>query len=188
MVDIKRCKVCREPERRRLIEADYEGGLTPAAIARRMVAAGWDITSPTVVSHLKEHYIKMPPSSIAKNKRDASVIIRDAQLDALDTRERDFEIRRQLLRSDGVDEAAIMELYPPFDILNKDLQPALKTALMAQKNIDSKEIKQNNQKIDLYRLMLGGPEGNLMLAPKHLLGDGSTIEGDFEELDEETEA
>lgn len=171
------CKVCREPERRRLVDADYAGGLSAAAIARRLEAGGWPVGSATIIKHLKEHFIPGSPTGVARNKRDAAILLQEKIMDEVERRER---VSREIEESEGE-----LPDFRRFDILDKDLQPALGTVLRAQGLIDKREQAGKTQKVGLFMLMLGGAEGRLMLAPPDLSGseDGIVIEGEFESAD-----
>ncbi len=71
----------------------------------------------------------------------------------------------------------------PFDILDKDLQPALSTALRAEAAIETRENRKEAKQIGLFILMLGGADGLNALAPLEL-SDGLTIDGDYEDVDD----
>jgi hypothetical protein len=176
------CKVCRAPNRRRLIEADWADGMSATGISKVMKDAGWPINADTILKHLKEHVegaaVRLPPK-IAP--RDASVIIKNAVLDRLEELQKGegAKLMRQIKGPDGMEWVEV-----EFDIMDKDLQPALKTALAAETIDVKKADNQAKRKIDLFQLMLGGAGGKHMLAPPELIGDGS-IEGEFVEVTEE---
>ena len=179
------CMICREPERARLIEADWAGGMSGSGISKRMTAAGWPVGPETVLSHLKKH---VPLASTRQNtpagssKRDAAVFIKDRILDEVELRERAF---RMALEQAGDDEdliAQAMKNRP--NILDKDLQSALGTALKAEAVIVKRDDNKVKRGIDLYKMMLGGGDGAAMFAPAGLIGDGS-IEADFREVSTE---
>ena len=180
---VPNCMICQEPERARLIEADWVGGMTAAGIATRMTAAGWPIVGGTVLNHLKKHVKDAATRSnvpAGLGRRDAAVFIRDRILDEVERREQAFRMAVE----DGMPDDVIDTLRP--DILDKDLQPALNTAIKAEAVVAKREDSQSKRKIDLFKLMLGDAGG---LAPKGLIGDGLTIEGEFEEvLNDDAEA
>jgi hypothetical protein len=171
------CKVCKEPERARLIEADWAGGMSAVGIAKRMGEAGWPIQSDTILRHLKRH---VPNARNRTNDpipkgRDAAAFIRDrqlAELERIETLER--------IEAENEDRA------PSPVVLAKDLQPAIASMLKAQTIIDKRENQAANRKIDLFKLMLGGADGAGLLAPPRLrLEEGEIIDGEAEEVFDE---
>lgn len=183
-----RCKICREPERRRLIEADWSAGMSAVGIAARMTAAGWQITGPTVLRHLKEHAgpgaaTRLPP---ALPKRDAAVFIRDRIMDRLEALESEGK-PRQVLVKDGDGDMVLTDI--PFDILDKDLQPAIGSMLKAQDTVDKRERTASKTQVGLLLLMLGiDPNGGGPgpLAPASLTAGEDNefvIEGEFSEVE-----
>jgi hypothetical protein len=125
-----------------------------------MTIRGYPTTAARITGHLKHAPVEVPdPYSVSKeqtpvdkpiiSKRDAAAIIKDRLLDALDA------------RADS-DEG--------LDILAKDLQPALKSALAAQGMEDKREQKKVTQNfwVQLYT----GQQGEVPL-----LDDGNTVEG-----------
>lgn len=175
------CKVCRAPNRRRLIEADWADGMTAAGISKVMKDAGWPISAETILKHLKEHVegaaVRLPPTI---SKRDASILIKDAILDRLE--ELQAGGTRQVLVKGPDGGMEVQELE--FDIMDKDLQAALGTALKAEAIQVKKDDNQTKRKIDLFQLMLGGADGKGMLAPMDLIEDGNTVEGEFADVPE----
>jgi hypothetical protein len=151
-VTVDNCKICRAPGRRRLIEADWADGMSAVGIAKAMTDNGWPITSTTVLKHLKEHAgpeaaIRVPP---ALSKRDAAVWVRDRIMDKVEEIEQGT---RTVITKDG----EMVEV--PFDILDKELQPALGSMLKAQAILDKREANQTSAKISLFGLMLGITDG-----------------------------
>jgi hypothetical protein len=188
-VNLPNCVICRAPERARLIEADWAGGLSATAIAATMTEAGWPITAATVLSHLKKH---VPYAATRQNvpaglsRRDTTVFIQTRILDEVELREKAF---RMALEEAGDNEEAIKEaMRNRPNILDKDIQPALNTALKAEAIIVKREDNTARRKIDLFQLMLGGADGKGMLAPQGLIGSGQeeededATEGEFEEV------
>jgi hypothetical protein len=168
MTDPSRCKVCKEPERARLIEADWAGGMSAVGIAARLKDAGWPIAASAVLRHLHHvpgaHNRTNTPIPVGMTKRDAALFVRDRIMDELEVME------------DDVDPAGESKL----NILSKDLQPALGSMLRAQDIIDKRETREKNKKISLFVLMLGGPDGKNALAPLELSSGEDVIEGEFD--------
>jgi len=181
------CVICKAGERARLIEADWASGMSAKGIAIRMTEAGWPITGPTVLNHLKKHVplaATRQNTPVGMSRRDTTVFIQDRILGEIELRERAF---RTALEEAGDDEDAIKEVmrHRP-NILDKDLQPALNTALKAEAIIVKREDNTAKRKIDLFQLMLGGADGKGALAPQALIGAGDdAIEGEFTEEDDD---
>lgn len=175
MTELVDCKVCRHPNRRRLIEADWADGMSAVGISKVMNDAGWPITSQTILKHLKEHAgpeaaIRVPPKL---TKRDANVFVRDRIMDRVEELERGDSKRLIPVKQDG--ETIFIEA--DFDILDPTLQPALNTMVKAQGNIDKVEVTKGKMKMDLFIAMLGGAGGDGGLAPLELT-DGDEDEDD----------
>lgn len=179
-VNLPNCKICRAPNRRRLIEADWADGMSAEGISKAMADAGWSITSQTVLRHLKEHAgpeagIRVPPKLA---KRDAAAFVRDRVMERVMELESDDGPKRLVpVKGEG---GATEYVEVEFDILDKDLQPALSSMLKAQAILDKREAVKENRKIDLFLLMLGGADGKGMLAPLALTAgdDDDIIEGE----------
>ena len=184
MTDVN-CKICKEPERARLIEADWAGGMSAKGIALRMTEAGWPIIAGTVLSHLKKH---VPQAATRENvpkgmaKRDASILIQSKILDRWEELEAG-ETRKVLVIDKKTGEASIEEI--PFDIFDKDIQPALKTALGAQAEINKQVNKAENRKLDFVAILSGLSQGKLGVPTTLLIDDGNTIDGDYEVVETE---
>lgn len=175
------CKVCRAPNRRRLIEADWADGMTATGIAKTMTDAGWKVSPETILKHLKEHAgpgasVRAP---VTVAKRDAAIFVRDRMMDELERREAKARREAEELGEEP-DEA--------FSLLSKDLQPALGTMLKAQGELDKRDRSKEKQQVGLLLLMLGvDPSGGGPgpLAPLELTaGEDESdiiIEGAFRE-------
>ena len=133
-------------------------------IAQTLTYGGFTVTPDTVSKYAGDFWKKVSEEGVAQpprpSRRDAAALIKDRMLDAI-------EYREQIKHLDTG--------TPIFDILDKDLQPALKTALAAQYIEDRREQKkpQQNFWIQLYTQSQEIPA----------LGDGATIEGESVELD-----
>jgi len=157
---VSACVVCNDIVLSGFVEEEAKKGTRNSLIASKATIRGYPLTSTRVNSHLKHSPVEVPdPYSVPKertpvdkpiiSKRDAAAIIKDRLLDALEARENSDE---------------------GLDILNKDLQPALKSALAAQGMEDKREQKKVTQNfwVQLYT----GQQGEL---PQ--LDDGVTVEG-----------
>lgn len=174
------CKICRMPGRRRLIEADWAAGMSAVGIAANMTDSGWAITSGTVIKHLKEHAgpeaaIRVPPTL---KKRDAAVFFRERIMDRIEELETG-DGPKQMIAVRGPEGIEYVE--KDFDILDKDLQPAINTALKAETQIEAREARKDAKQIGLLVLMLGGA-GSDGLAPEEL-SDGMVIDGEATEVE-----
>ena len=155
------CKICDDKAACLTIDRYLDQHVFYATIARALTLADWPVTAVTVANHDKHRVPGVNPE-IKAGKRDAAVIIKGKVLDALEARE------------SFIDPTTGVELG--FDILDKDLQPALKTALAAQSIEDRREQKkpQQNFWIQLYTQ-------SQEIAP--LLDAGDVIEGEATEVE-----
>lgn len=188
------CAICKRPGRARIVEADVTDGLKPAAVAATMRDVGWALTAADVVKHMTHAVTRH--KSAATRKRDAAVTLREQLMDEVDRRiasaeSRANEATEECARGEHeVDDHPRYRSHGPrvheptefFDPLNKDLQAAFGTIIKAEGVVAKRENEATKRKIDLFALMLGGA-GADGLAPDHLLGDGSVIEGDYVEAD-----
>ncbi len=147
------CKVCDDKAVCLLVDRYLEQNITYATIARTLALGGSPVSADVVSKHAKHRVPSVNPD-VKATKRDAALIIKGKVLDALESKESN----------------------PDFDILDKELQPALKTALAAQALEDKREQKKVTQNfwLNLYT----GQQGELAQ-----LDDGNTIEGKFDVVD-----
>lgn len=159
MTDSRRCSICKNDTLRGTIDRALELGLSNAGISRQLADFGATV-DPVVIGRHKTHWVKLKPPEMQHTKRDAAIIIKERLLDALDYRD----------ASDG-----------GLDILDKDLQPALTTALKAQGLQDSREkAKAKTGTAELAFAIIRMLGGQASIAQ---LDDGLTIDGEFEEVD-----
>lgn len=165
-----RCMICSDTTARRAIDEELAKGMTGAGLARLMTLRGFEV-SPNVVNEHNKHRTPEPPPGARLVARDAAIFVRDAQMKALQT---------------------LVDLPNPTDpdlpnltILQKDLQPAVKSMLTAQRDLDKRVGKTNDQKTRVaVAMLLSGAHGGLSAVPEYLqIDDGRTIEGEFEEVD-----
>lgn len=154
----ERCKICANKVRKPGIDAALTAGLTAAQIARDADATGWPLDASTVVRH-REHYITDPKAAHPGiHGRDLLAVVRDMTLEAIDEGRLDIEDKNW-----------------------KNVGPGI----TAQKGMDQREFKKDDRKTALAMgiLLAGGNSG--FTAPVQLLGDGMTVEGEYEELPED---
>jgi len=170
------CTICANTTLRGTIDRSLELNITAAGISRQLAEFGATV-SPEVINRHKQHYVPVVSKEQRQTKRDAAAIIKGRVLDALDAR-----IDRV---GQWVGEGADRVWLPASDILDKDLQPALNTALGAQKIEDAREkvkSKQGNAELAFAILrMLSGDSFPVTLTNQQL-EDGITIEGYAEEI------
>jgi len=148
---------------RRVVDEELTKGMAYAQLARLMKMRGFPVSDATISSHDKHrHEYALPEAANTRTaKRDAAAIIKNRLLDAIEAQDASV---------DGL------------DILNKDLQPALKTALSAQ-NIEDKREAQRKQHstVEVLTALLGALRGEG--APPLQLDDGMTVEGEAVEVE-----
>jgi hypothetical protein len=176
------CKICRAPNRRRLVEADWADGISAEGIARTMREAGWPLSSATVLKHLKEHTPGAATREPVKaGKRDAAIFLQNRLMDEIERREELVLIEEETTGEKVPDHRRL-------DILDKDLQPALATILRAQALINTRE-KAKGPRAGMMLLMLGVSPDGLgpgALAPLELSSgeeDDDIIDGEAIEVD-----
>jgi hypothetical protein len=152
-VGAHRCMICDDKLACRAIDEELEKGMTGAALSRLMTLRGFEVTAPTVLQHAK-HRQPMAPPGVAKTKKDLATLVRDRVL--------------QKIENDK------------FDILDKEIQPALKTGLMAEGLLDKREARTDDKKqvIQLAVLLAGGAAG--LVAPPELTDGGEPDDEVFE--------
>lgn len=190
------CPICKRPGRRRIIDADASDGLTPAAIAATMRDTGWALTAAQVATHVTLHTISGKPRSGAARRRDAALTLRERltdeferqieQSEALAVKATEACARGEHKRQDkdGNEFGHEGYIHDPaefFNILAKDVQPALGTIIKAQTVEEKRVAVEGKRRIDLFKLMQGTSEDGL--APRGLIGDG-IIEGEAIEVTE----
>lgn len=173
MTTDSRCYICRKPDVRRLVELGWNARMSAPQIATAMAA---QFSAQAVLKHLHEHVdegagLRAIPVEDARPLAQRVAELQRLQLDEIERRITMAQEWAAYAREHGNPEA---DWSQQFDVLDKDNQAAIASILKAQAVTDKRESKQNDQKVDLIRMMLGGGDG---LAPKHLLGDGNTVEG-----------
>lgn len=175
-----RCAVCKNSDLRRLIELGWNAKMTVADLAHGF---GGVPSHPVIYRHLKEHaegaWTRAIAVEDARPMRERVMAIQRAQIESI---ERQMHLAQQ--QADEYNEQFRgTEEYDPdkgqpewyFNILGKDMQAAVASILKAQGLTDKRELKQDSNKIDLFRLMIGERGG---LAPASLIDDGNTVDGE----------
>lgn len=164
MPNLPACKVCRTPERRRLIDAAYAEGMRPAAIVRREAETGFAITSRTIIKHLREHYVPSPPPGVAKTKKDLAILVQERTIEWL---EREDENGERI----GPDHHAWKDALVP--------------GLQAQKILDTRAARTDDRKVAfiLAQALLGGTSSAMLAPPQLLSGEDDVIDGEATELE-----
>lgn len=171
-----RCAVCKNPDRRRMVEASWNVGLSAEAISRVL---GGTPSGKSIIAHLKAH-------------ADGSPAIRQAEVDTRTVRERITELQEMQLNeverrialakqradelnanidklremgAEGADDVPYHDWSEFFDILHKDAQAAINTILKSQGLTDKRELKEKDLKLGLFEAMAKNG-----LAPKAISG------------------
>ena len=169
MIDAK-CLVCRNADRRRLIEAGWNAGMQGETIARVIDEKG--IVASTILRHIKEHAsgdgniraIEIEPE---KPVRQRILDLQRLQLDEIERRIGLAKTRADLMNAEheGEDDWTPVDWSYFHDVLSKDAQAAINTILKTQGLTDKRELKEKDLKLGLFEAMVGAG-----LAPKALVG------------------
>lgn len=166
-IDAK-CTVCKNAERRRLIELGWNGGMGAETMSRVL---GDSPTSKAIIKHLKEHADQANTRAIEvepdKPARERVLALQRLQLDEVERRIGLAKSRAAQLNDihkddDDWQETDWSDLY---DILGKDAQAAIGSILKTQGLSDKREKTQGELKLGLFEAMAGAG-----LAPKALVG------------------
>lgn len=180
-----RCLVCKNPDRRRLVELGWNGGMSAEAIARTLDMKG--LAATTVLKHLKEHAdgdgnaraVTVEPE---RPLRDRVMALQRMQVDEFERRIAVAKERADQLNAahanEGPDEWTPVDWSSFIDILGKDIQAAIGSILRAQGLTDKREAVRNDLKLGLFEAMV-----NAGLAPKALSG-GKVAAPDEEDADD----
>lgn len=174
-----RCVICRKPDVRRLAELGWNAKMSAPQIATAMAA---QFSSAQFLKHLREHVdegagMRAIPVEDARPIHERVAALQRMQLDEIERRITMAQEWAAYARENGNPNADWSE---QFDLLDKDNQQAIASILKAQAITDKREAKQNDQKIDLARMMLGDGGG---YAPARLT-DGLEVEGEAVEVDD----
>lgn len=188
-----RCIVCKNPDLRRLIELGWNAKMSVPDLVH---AFGGVPSHAVIYRHLKEHadgaYSRNIEVEDARPVRERVLAIQRAQIEAIERQMAQAqqqaddwnEDHRGHEKDGGCDNCGRVGFQPRdpshyFNILSKDMQAAVSSILKAQGLTDKRESKTADNVVDFFRLTMGERGG---LAPKHLIEDGNTIEGDVVEV------
>lgn len=152
-----RCLVCKNADRRRLIELGWNGGMSAEAISG---AIGGSPTGPVILRHLKQHTdglgatrsVEVEPELPAKER---VLALQKLQLDEVERRIALAKQRALLMNDEHKDD----EDWTPvdwsdfFDVLGKDGQSAIGSILKAQGLTDKRDAKTSELKLGLFEAM-----------------------------------
>lgn len=173
-IDIK-CSVCKNADRRKLIELGWNGGMSAESIARQYD----DVTTATLIKHLKRH------TDGSAHTRAVEVVLTPARervlaLQQMQLNEVERRIELAMQRADElnahIDKMVELgqegaELVPRhdwsefYDILGKDAQAAISSILKVQGLSDKREKATSELKLGLFEAM-----SKAGLAPKAISG------------------
>lgn len=154
------CKVCDDKAVHLLVDRYLDQKIKYTTIARTLTLGGFQVSDGTISTH-DRHRVKSLPAEAKPSKRDAAAFIKGRVMDRLEK------------LSEEVDPVTGESRL---DILDKDLQPALSTALKAQALEDKREQKKVVQN---FWFELGGA----IFDETPMLGDGTIIEGEVVEIE-----
>ena len=164
-----RCIVCKNPDRRRLIELGWNGGMGAETISRVL---GDSPSGKTILNHLKEHadgdgngrVIEVAPELPV---RDRVLALQRMQLDEVERRIALAKVKADLMNAEHGDDPTWNPVdWSHFhDILGKDMQAAIGSILKTQGLSDKREKAQGDLKLGLFEAMT-----NAGLAPAKLVG------------------
>lgn len=176
-----KCTVCRNADRRRLIEAGWNAGMGAETIAR--VLDERDIAGGAIMRHLKEHsegdgnarLVEVEPDL---PMRDRVYNIQKMQVDEIErrmaiakTRADDMNRARENLTDAEGNPYPKVDWSDFYDILNKDAQAAIGSILKTQGLVDKREKAQGDLKLGLFEAM-----ANAGLAPKAISGGRAPLQ------------
>jgi hypothetical protein len=173
-IDAK-CNVCKNPDRRRMIEAAWNVGMQAEPMARVLDVRG--INANSILKHLKEHSdgdgnIRAIQIEPVKPARERVMALQQMQLDEIERRLGLAQARADAMNKEreGLLDAngnpfPMVDASDFYDILGKDAQAAIGSILKTQGLTDKREAKTADLKLGLFEAMT-----NAGLAPKSLVG------------------
>lgn len=164
-----RCVVCKNPDRRRLIELGWNGGMGAETISRVL---GDSPSGATILKHLKEHTAGEGAARAIEVKPETPVRERILGLQSLQLNEIERRIdlakqRAAMLNDTHKDDPDWHEVdwSDMYDILSKDAQAAISSILKTQGLTDKREKAVADTKLGLFDSMVKAG-----LAPKTISG------------------
>lgn len=168
-IDAK-CLVCKNQDRRRVMELAWNGGVSAAALERVFEADR--ITSAAINRHFKDHSEGEPHARRIEPPEDKPMRQRvyDIQRLQVEELERRIYLAQQRAVAMNATHAGDADWTPVdwsdfYDVLDKNSQQAINTILKTQGLIDSREKTKGELKLGLFEAM-----ANNGLAPKALIG------------------
>ncbi len=154
-----RCIVCKDPFKRAVVDRLLDDRMSYAGIERYANENNVPLTADVVSRHAK-HYAPPPERPKGTPKRDFAIVIRDKALAQVDN---------------GL-----------LDLTDKDTVPGINAGLKAQSILDQREKQKTKQQSAELAFAIIEMLGGRAPAPLQI-EDGLTIDGDYEEVDGETE-
>ena len=170
-----KCLICRNPDRRRMVELAWNGGMSAPAISR--VIESEKMSGSTILRHMHEHTNGQAQTREIDVEEELPVRERIMNLQRLqlDEIERRIALAKQRAdemnaRREGMTDAdgnpfPLLDWSEFYDILDKDAQQAVNSILKTQGLTDKREAKTSELKLGLFEAMT-----NAGLAPKALVG------------------
>lgn len=163
-----RCSVCKNADRRRLIELGWNAGMRQSQLANL-----FDGISPdAIVKHLKRHAdgdgsTRSVDVAPVLPVRERILALQELQLDEIERRIELAKARAKMLNKEheGEDTWREVDWSDMYDILSKDAQAAISSILKTQGLTDKREAKTADLKLGLFEAMTKSG-----LAPKAISG------------------
>lgn len=165
-----KCLVCRNPDRRRLIEFGWNGGMGAEPIARVLDEKG--LSAAVILKHLKEHTdgdanMRAVVPAPELPARERVMALQRLQLDEVERRIELAKTRADLMNAEHAGDTDWTPVDWSYftDILGKDMQAAIGSIVKMQGLTDKREAKTSELKLGLFEAMTAAG-----LAPKSLVG------------------
>lgn len=181
MTKLTQCAICQNSDLRRLIELGWNAKMSVPDITH---AFGGVPSHAVTYKHLKEHcgpeaYSRTIAVEDARPMRERVLAVQRAQVEAIERRmdiaQRQADDYNETYRGGPDYDPARGDPSYYFDILGKDMQAAVSSILKSEGLTIKRETSKGVSPTDVFRLLLGDRGG---MAPKHLIEDGMTIEGE----------
>lgn len=155
-----RCTICKNAFLRATVDRLLDEGMSFAGIARYAGEAGVALDSGIISRHAKHYKPPLPEKPKGTPKRDFAIVIRDKAIEQFD-------------------EGGL-------DLRNKNTVPGITAGLKAQAILDARDKQKTKQQsaelaFAILQMLGGGQPAPLQIE------DGLTIDGDYEEVDGETD-
>lgn len=164
-----KCTVCKDPDRRRLIELGWNDSMSAVAISN--VFSG-SPSAAIILKHLKEHsdgrgdlrQVEVQPVTPV---RERVIALQTLQLNEIERRIEIAKVRAVAMNAEheGEENWTLVDWSDFYDILDKNAQAAIASIQKAQGLTDKRELKTADLKIGLFEAMARNG-----LAPKAISG------------------